>query len=190
MSGVEDAGTRWHDWWCCWWFMHAKDGRRLPAPIMQETTVGSSLPWAYKQHQPPTVQLRRAECPRSSGAHSCQSHSTRSPQSPTIIDCSPARCILTTFSERASPPIPWVSARRALVGGAPPSPRSVTQQAAPSGSPTHRPLQQSDASHLLGDPYQPNYGAVGGAHNVPQPDPEELRRQRETLERICAETSE
>lgn len=25
---------------------------------------------------------------------------------------------------------------------------------------------------------------------MPQPDPEELRRQRETLERICAETSE
>lgn len=52
------------------------------------------------------------------------------------------------------------------------------------------PLQQSDSSHLLGDQYQPNYGAAGGAHNVPQPDPEELRRQRETLERICAETSE
>ncbi|KAF2026556.1 hypothetical protein EK21DRAFT_103164 [Setomelanomma holmii] len=49
---------------------------------------------------------------------------------------------------------------------------------------------QSDASHLLNDPYQPNYGTTGGALNVPQPDPEELRRQRETLERICAETSE
>ncbi|KAH7069788.1 hypothetical protein BKA63DRAFT_519560 [Paraphoma chrysanthemicola] len=49
---------------------------------------------------------------------------------------------------------------------------------------------QSDASHLLHDPYQPNYGTAGGAHSVPQPDPEELRRQRETLERICAETSE
>lgn len=52
------------------------------------------------------------------------------------------------------------------------------------------PLQQSDSSHLLGDQYQPNYGTASGAHSVPQPDPEELRRQRETLERICAETSE
>jgi hypothetical protein len=51
-------------------------------------------------------------------------------------------------------------------------------------------LQQSDTSHLLHDPYQPNYGTSGGPHNVPPPDPEELRRQRETLERICAETSE
>ncbi|CAO2647647.1 Nn.00g085690.m01.CDS01 [Neocucurbitaria sp. VM-36] len=49
---------------------------------------------------------------------------------------------------------------------------------------------QSDSSHLLGDQYQPNYGTASGAHNVPQPDPEELRRQRETLERICAETSD
>ncbi|KAF1850188.1 uncharacterized protein K460DRAFT_270534 [Cucurbitaria berberidis CBS 394.84] len=49
---------------------------------------------------------------------------------------------------------------------------------------------QSDREHLLGDQYQPNYGAANGTHNVPQPDPEELRRQRETLERICAETSE
>ncbi|KAF2848653.1 hypothetical protein T440DRAFT_400732 [Plenodomus tracheiphilus IPT5] len=49
---------------------------------------------------------------------------------------------------------------------------------------------QSDSSHLLGDQYQPTYGTANGGHNVPQPDPEELRRQRETLERICAETSE
>ncbi|KAL6709913.1 hypothetical protein ACN47E_000698 [Coniothyrium glycines] len=50
--------------------------------------------------------------------------------------------------------------------------------------------EHSDSSHLLGDQYQPNYGTASGAHSVPQPDPEELRRQRETLERICAETSE
>ncbi|KAE8827262.1 hypothetical protein PTNB73_09016 [Pyrenophora teres f. teres] len=49
---------------------------------------------------------------------------------------------------------------------------------------------QSDTSHLLGDQYQPNYGTSSSAHNVPQPDPEELRRQRENLERICAETNE
>ncbi|KAL5117320.1 hypothetical protein ACEQ8H_004765 [Pleosporales sp. CAS-2024a] len=48
----------------------------------------------------------------------------------------------------------------------------------------------SDASHLLNDPYQPNYGSTSGSHHAPQPDPEELRRQRETLERICAETSD
>ncbi|KAF1912134.1 hypothetical protein BDU57DRAFT_551683 [Ampelomyces quisqualis] len=50
--------------------------------------------------------------------------------------------------------------------------------------------EQSDASHLLNDPYQPNYGTANGSHGAPQPDAEELRRQRETLERICAETSE
>jgi len=55
---------------------------------------------------------------------------------------------------------------------------------------TDAPLQQSDASHLLGDQYQPNYGTASSTHNVPQPDPEELRRQRENLERICAETNE
>ncbi|KAF1938933.1 hypothetical protein EJ02DRAFT_425296 [Clathrospora elynae] len=49
---------------------------------------------------------------------------------------------------------------------------------------------QSDSSHLLGDQYQPNYGTTSGTHNVPQQDPEELRREREALERICAETSE
>ncbi|KAI8931728.1 hypothetical protein NX059_011371 [Plenodomus lindquistii] len=48
----------------------------------------------------------------------------------------------------------------------------------------------SDSSHLLGDQYQPNYGTTNGGLNVPQPDAEELRRQREALERICAETSE
>jgi hypothetical protein len=48
----------------------------------------------------------------------------------------------------------------------------------------------SDASHLLGDQYQPNYGTANSTHNAPQPDPEELRRQRENLERICAETNE
>ncbi|EUC27754.1 hypothetical protein COCMIDRAFT_103272 [Bipolaris oryzae ATCC 44560] len=51
-------------------------------------------------------------------------------------------------------------------------------------------IDQSDASHLLGDQYQPNYGTASSTHNVPQPDPEELRRQRENLERICAETNE
>jgi len=54
------------------------------------------------------------------------------------------------------------------------------------------PLQRSDSSHLLGDAYQPHYGSINapGAHSVPQPDPEEIRRQRDALERICAQTSE
>lgn len=54
------------------------------------------------------------------------------------------------------------------------------------------PLQRSDSSHLLADPYQPHYGSINppGSHSVPQPDPEEIRRQRDALERICAQTSE
>ncbi|KAF2494787.1 hypothetical protein BU16DRAFT_48009 [Lophium mytilinum] len=51
---------------------------------------------------------------------------------------------------------------------------------------------RSDSSHLLIDPYQPHYGSMhtSGPHGGPQPDPEEIRRQRDTLERICAQTSE
>ncbi|EOA88132.1 hypothetical protein ACJQWK_01530 [Exserohilum turcicum] len=51
-------------------------------------------------------------------------------------------------------------------------------------------IDHSDSSHLLGDQYQPNYGTASSTHHLPQPDPEELRRQRENLERICAETNE
>ncbi|KAF2124029.1 hypothetical protein P153DRAFT_401566 [Dothidotthia symphoricarpi CBS 119687] len=46
--------------------------------------------------------------------------------------------------------------------------------------------EESDASHLLADD-QPHYGTV---NNAPQPDPEEIRREREALERICAQTNE
>ncbi|KAF2795429.1 hypothetical protein K505DRAFT_324060 [Melanomma pulvis-pyrius CBS 109.77] len=51
---------------------------------------------------------------------------------------------------------------------------------------------QSDSSHLLGDAYQPHYGSIAaaGSHSGPQPDPEEIRRQRDALERICAQTSD
>ncbi|KAF2804574.1 uncharacterized protein BDZ99DRAFT_525409 [Mytilinidion resinicola] len=51
---------------------------------------------------------------------------------------------------------------------------------------------RSDSSHLLIDPYQPHYGSMhtSGPHGRPQPDPEEIRRQRDTLERICAQTSD
>jgi len=52
-------------------------------------------------------------------------------------------------------------------------------------------LQRSDNSqHLLSDPYH-NYGSINasGSHVAP-PDPEEIRRQRDALERICAQTSE
>ncbi|CAI6331931.1 unnamed protein product [Periconia digitata] len=56
---------------------------------------------------------------------------------------------------------------------------------------TH-PLQNADSSHLLADPYQPQYGSINGpnSHHTPQPDPEEIRRQRDALERICAQTSD
>ncbi|KAJ4349685.1 uncharacterized protein N0V89_008302 [Didymosphaeria variabile] len=52
--------------------------------------------------------------------------------------------------------------------------------------------ERSDSSHLLGDPYQPHYGSINhpSAHSLPQPDPEEIRRQRDALERICAQTSD
>ena len=51
-------------------------------------------------------------------------------------------------------------------------------------------LQQSDASQLLGDGYQPQYGTLEARpQHPPQPDPEEIRRAREELEQICADTS-
>ncbi|KAF2713487.1 hypothetical protein K504DRAFT_462010 [Pleomassaria siparia CBS 279.74] len=53
---------------------------------------------------------------------------------------------------------------------------------------------ESDSSHLLGDAYNPHYGSInpGGSHGHGGPtlDPEEIRRQREELERICAQTSD
>ncbi|KAF1925926.1 uncharacterized protein M421DRAFT_68851 [Didymella exigua CBS 183.55] len=49
---------------------------------------------------------------------------------------------------------------------------------------------QSDASQLLGDSYQPQYGTLESRpQHTPQPDPAELLREREALEQICAETS-
>lgn len=55
----------------------------------------------------------------------------------------------------------------------------------------NNPLQPSDSSHLLPDSYQPHYGALNAdqRHN-PQVDPEEIRRQRDALERLCVQTSE
>ncbi|KAF2734390.1 hypothetical protein EJ04DRAFT_512514 [Polyplosphaeria fusca] len=52
--------------------------------------------------------------------------------------------------------------------------------------------EHSDSSHLLGDPYQPGYGSMNpaGTHGAPQLDPEEIRRQRDALERICAQASD
>ncbi|KAF9698023.1 hypothetical protein EKO04_004462 [Ascochyta lentis] len=48
----------------------------------------------------------------------------------------------------------------------------------------------SDASQLLGDSYQPQYGTLDARpQHAPQPDPEEIRREREALEHICADTS-
>lgn len=55
---------------------------------------------------------------------------------------------------------------------------------------TDAPLQQSDASQLLGDGYQAQYGTLEARpQHPPQPDPAELLREREALEHICAETS-
>ncbi|KAI9666149.1 MAG: hypothetical protein M1821_004084 [Bathelium mastoideum] len=51
--------------------------------------------------------------------------------------------------------------------------------------------QPSETSRLLyEDPYQPHYGAPNHHPNIPQPDPEELRRERDALERLCAQTSD
>ncbi|KAF2452838.1 hypothetical protein BDY21DRAFT_358138 [Lineolata rhizophorae] len=50
----------------------------------------------------------------------------------------------------------------------------------------------SDTTHLLGDPYQQQYGTTGGpaGPHINQPDPEEIKRQRDALERICAQTTD
>jgi len=50
----------------------------------------------------------------------------------------------------------------------------------------------SDSQNLLQDPYQPNqYGTLNPDHrNSPQVDPEEIRKQRDALERLCALTSD
>ncbi len=54
------------------------------------------------------------------------------------------------------------------------------------------PLKPSESSQLLVDPYQPHYGAINpnGGYLAPQPDPEDIKREREALERLCAKTSE
>lgn len=53
-------------------------------------------------------------------------------------------------------------------------------------------IQPSEAQHLLNEPYPPNhYGTTGPDNrNSPQVDPEEIRKQRDALERLCAATSE
>ncbi|KAF2837524.1 hypothetical protein M501DRAFT_1032758 [Patellaria atrata CBS 101060] len=48
--------------------------------------------------------------------------------------------------------------------------------------------ETSDTQHLLSDPYQPQYGS--NDRSISQPDQEEIRRQRDALERICAQTSD
>ncbi|KAF2434208.1 hypothetical protein EJ08DRAFT_676160 [Tothia fuscella] len=50
----------------------------------------------------------------------------------------------------------------------------------------------SDTQHLLGDPYPTNqYGSLNvDQRNGPQVDPEEIKKQRDALERLCAQTTD
>lgn len=51
-------------------------------------------------------------------------------------------------------------------------------------------VKASESEGLLyEDAAQPQYGTVTPGATLPEPDPEELRREREVLERICAQTS-
>ena len=51
-------------------------------------------------------------------------------------------------------------------------------------------LKASETEGLLyEDSAQPQYGTTAPGPSLPEPDPEELRREREVLERICAQTS-
>lgn len=49
--------------------------------------------------------------------------------------------------------------------------------------------ETSETEGLLYEDAQPQYGAVDSAATTTGPDPEHLRREREALERICAQTS-
>ncbi|KAJ9215551.1 hypothetical protein DTO166G4_2921 [Paecilomyces variotii] len=56
-----------------------------------------------------------------------------------------------------------------------------------------RESHDSEAARLLDDElYQPGYGygALNQAHHLYQPDPEDLKREREALEAICQRTSD
>ncbi|GAB7355341.1 hypothetical protein MBLNU459_g5870t2 [Dothideomycetes sp. NU459] len=53
-----------------------------------------------------------------------------------------------------------------------------------------RPAQEpSETEGLLYEDSPTQYGTTGQGGALPEPDPEELRREREILERICAQTS-
>ena len=58
----------------------------------------------------------------------------------------------------------------------------------------HNPLQSSETSRLLfDDPHHSHYGGLdqtGAPSTNFQPDPTELKREREALEAICQKTSE
>ncbi|KAL1297812.1 hypothetical protein AAFC00_006341 [Neodothiora populina] len=49
--------------------------------------------------------------------------------------------------------------------------------------------EPAETEGLLYEDSQPQYGAIGSGSVAPGPDPEELRREREALEQICAQTS-
>ncbi|TKA81884.1 hypothetical protein B0A49_00370 [Cryomyces minteri] len=49
----------------------------------------------------------------------------------------------------------------------------------------------SETSRLLHDDYEPAYGGANATlPHGPAPDPEEIRRERDALERLCAQTSD
>ena len=54
------------------------------------------------------------------------------------------------------------------------------------------PGKESDSSQLLGDSYLPQYGGVASGEGLvgPEPDPEDIKRERDALERLCTQTSE
>ena len=52
--------------------------------------------------------------------------------------------------------------------------------------------KESESSQLLGDSYQPQYGGASSGEGLvgPEPDPEDIKRERDALERLCTQTSE
>ncbi|KAF1984932.1 hypothetical protein K402DRAFT_405707 [Aulographum hederae CBS 113979] len=138
----------------------------------------------------------------------------RDPRHPTHTHCVNARCIAGIASGTRPPsptPIPAMGVCASCLGlnRSSQSEVSISPLIIPANSPSLASLplplsptlsshsdslthpQPSDTSHLLGDPYQAHYGGVNaGASQGSQLDQEEIRRQRDALERLCAQTSD